>query len=47
MLGINGSNELYIGSVDAAVGGMHFNNNGSDFMFIASSGNVGIGTSSP
>jgi len=47
MMGINSSNILYIGSVDAAVGSIFFNINGSNLMQISSSGDVGIGKSNP
>ncbi len=45
MLGINGANDLYFGSVDAAVGNIIFTNNGEQ-MRLTSTG-LGIGTSSP
>lgn len=46
-LGINASNNLYIGSVDAPVGNILFNNNGLNSMAITSGGNIGIGMTSP
>jgi hypothetical protein len=44
---LNVSNNLYIGSVDAPITGILFNNNGSDQMYILANGNVGIGTIAP
>ncbi|MCX2680627.1 hypothetical protein OOZ15_11800 [Galbibacter sp. EGI 63066] len=47
-LGINSSNNLYIGSVDAMVNNLLFNLNGSTRLLInGSNGNIGIGTSIP
>jgi len=46
-LGINSSNNLYFGSVDAPIGSILFNNNGVNFLTINSAGSVGIGTTSP
>ena len=45
MLGINASNLCYVGSVDAAVAGIYFNNNGTNQMIIDSSGRLGLGVS--
>jgi acyl dehydratase len=42
MLGINGSNDLYFGSVDASIGNIYFQNN-TTLMTLNSSGNLGIG----
>ena len=47
ILGINSSNLLYIGSVDAAIGSIFFNINGSNLLQISSSGDVGLGKSNP
>ncbi len=46
--GLNGSNQLYIGSVEKTVGNIHFYNKGTGhLMTIMPSGNVGIGTTTP
>ena len=42
--GLNGSNNLYIGSVEAAITGILFNNGGVDQMYILANGNVAIGS---
>ncbi|MEO9512728.1 MAG: pyocin knob domain-containing protein [Flavobacteriaceae bacterium] len=48
LLGINGSNNLYFGSVDAAVNNMFINLDGQNRLVInGTNGNVGIGTSVP
>lgn len=47
ILGINGANDVYFGSVDADISAFHFQDNGSDRMTIDSNGNVGIGTGAP
>ena len=47
ILGINSSNILYIGSVDAAIGSIFFNINGSNLLQISSSGDVGLGKLNP
>ncbi|MBD1263215.1 hypothetical protein HZY62_21695 [Maribacter polysiphoniae] len=45
MLGINASNNLYLGSVDASVNNMYVNLNGQTRLSVnGSNGNVGIGT---
>ncbi|MEL7003928.1 MAG: pyocin knob domain-containing protein [Bacteroidota bacterium] len=47
-LGINSSNNLYLGSVDQAVSNMFINLNGASRMTInGSNGNIGIGTTTP
>jgi hypothetical protein len=47
MLGINASNNLYVGSVDAALTGILFNVNGTTYAQFDASGNLGVGTASP
>ncbi|MFT0716754.1 pyocin knob domain-containing protein [Flagellimonas lutimaris] len=47
-LGINSSNNLYIGSVDASVNNLFFNLNGQNRLTInGADGKIGIGTTSP
>ncbi len=46
--GLNGSNQLYIGSVEKTIGNIHFFNKGTNhLMTIRPNGNVGIGTTNP
>jgi len=45
--GLNGSNVLFLGSIDQPISAISLINNGSEQMYISSSGNVGIGTSIP
>ena len=46
--GINGSNQLYIGSVEETIGNIYFFNKGTDYlMTIKPDGNVGIGITNP
>ncbi|MEW7278604.1 hypothetical protein ABW636_08410 [Aquimarina sp. 2201CG1-2-11] len=46
--GLNGSNELYIGSVEKTISNIYFYNKGSNhLMTIRPDGNVGIGTTAP
>jgi len=45
MLGINASNDFYIGSIDQSISNIRFNSGGTDRMLIDSSGNVGVGVS--
>ncbi len=46
MMGINSSDVFYLGSVDAAVTSMIFNNNGTNQMVLSSAGNLLIGATS-
>ena len=43
MLGINGGNDLYFGSIDAAVSNINFTNNGTVQAVLTSAGNLGLG----
>ncbi|WP_298312272.1 hypothetical protein [uncultured Aquimarina sp.] len=46
--GLNGSNQLYIGSVEKTIGNMYFFNKGTGhLMTLNPSGNLGIGTTNP
>jgi len=46
--GLNGSNELYIGSVEQTISNMYFFNKGTGvLMTLTPNGNVGIGTTNP
>ncbi|AXT50740.1 hypothetical protein D1818_07820 [Aquimarina sp. BL5] len=46
--GLNGSNQLYIGSIEKTIGNMYFFNKGTGhLMTLNPSGNLGIGTTNP